>query len=112
MELCGEVYFCSSRSLGLHLLYCKVMSNRAPKSVVPRFVTWGPRRAAVYEGDEDWQRFLGTLADVIGGCRWICHAYCLTTNHCHLDVETPDGNFLKGMRQLDEVTIQYSNRGH
>ena len=43
---------------------------------------------------------------------WICHAYCLMTNHYHLVIETPDGNLSKGMRQLNGVFTQYSNRRH
>ncbi len=41
---------------------------------------------------------------------WICHAYCLMDNHFHLLIETPDGNLSKGMRQLNGVYTQSSNR--
>ena len=34
------------------------------------------------------------------------------TNHYHLVVETPDGNLSKGMRQLNGVYTQASNRRH
>ena len=43
---------------------------------------------------------------------WLCHAYCLMTNHYHLMVETPDGNLAKGMRQLNGVYTQRINRRH
>jgi len=43
---------------------------------------------------------------------WMCHAYCLMTNHYHLLIETPDGNLSKGMRQLNGVFTQASNRRH
>lgn len=43
---------------------------------------------------------------------WICHAYCLMDNHYHLLIETPDGNLSKGMRQLNGVFTQSSNRRH
>jgi hypothetical protein len=34
------------------------------------------------------------------------------TNHYQLVVETPDGNLARGMRQLNGVYTQYSNRRH
>ncbi len=33
-------------------------------------------------------------------------------NHYHLVIETPDGNLARGMRQLNGVYTQYSNRRH
>jgi len=60
----------------------------------------GDRREAIFEDDEDRLLFLHTLAEVIERFNWLCHAYCLMTNHYHLLVETPDGNLSKGMRHL------------
>lgn len=34
------------------------------------------------------------------------------SNHYHLLIETPDGNLSKGMRQLNGVFTQASNRRH
>lgn len=72
----------------------------------------GDRREAIYEDDEDRKVFLEVLGRVVTDFNWICHAYCLMTNHYHLVVETPDGNLSKGMRQLNGVYTQYSNRRH
>lgn len=72
----------------------------------------GDRREPIYEDDEDKETFLNTLAQVVERFNWICHAYCLMTNHYHLVVETPDGNLSKGMRQLNGVFTQASNRRH
>ena len=33
-------------------------------------------------------------------------------NHYHLMIETPEGNLTKGMRQLNGVFTQWSNRRH
>jgi REP element-mobilizing transposase RayT len=52
------------------------------------------------------------LAEVVGRFNWLCHAYCLMTDHYHLVVETPDGNLSKGVRQLNGVYTQASNRRH
>jgi len=56
--------------------------------------------------------FLSTLAEVVERFNWVCHAYCLVTNHYHLVIETPDGNLSRGMRQLNGVFTQASNRRH
>lgn len=72
----------------------------------------GDRREAIYEDDVDRQQFLDVLGDVIGLFNWRCHAYCLMSNHYHLVISTPDGNLSKGMRQLNGVFTQWSNRRH
>jgi REP element-mobilizing transposase RayT len=72
----------------------------------------GNRREAIYEDDADRRLFLDVLGDVVERFNWLCHAYCLMTNHYHLMVETPDGNLAKGMRQLNGVYTQKINRRH
>ena len=41
----------------------------------------GDRREAIFEDDEDRDMFLSTLAEVVERFNWLCHAYCLMTNH-------------------------------
>ncbi len=72
----------------------------------------GDRRENIYDDDEDRIQFLDVLARVIEDYDWVCHAYCLMTNHYHLVIETPDANLSKGMRQLNGVFTQTSNRRH
>jgi REP element-mobilizing transposase RayT len=72
----------------------------------------GDRREPIFEDDEDRQRFFLVLAEVVDRFNWLCHAYCLMTNHYHLVIETPDGNLSKGMRHLNGVYTQTSNRRH
>ncbi len=72
----------------------------------------GDRREAIFEDDEDRETFLSILGEVTDRFNWLCHAYCLMTNHYHLVVETPEGNLSKGMRQLNGVFTQASNRRH
>jgi REP element-mobilizing transposase RayT len=52
------------------------------------------------------------LGDVAADFHWVVHAYGLMGNHDHLLVETPDANLSRGMRQLNAVFAQYSNRRH
>ena len=72
----------------------------------------GDRREDIYEDDADRECFLDILGQVVKGWNWRCHAYCLMSNHYHLVIETPDGNLSKGMRQLNGVYTQASNRRH
>jgi len=72
----------------------------------------GNRREAIYEDDGDRRLFLTVLGGVVENFNWLCHAYCLMTNHYHLVIETPDGNLAKGMRQLNGVYTQKINRRH
>ena len=72
----------------------------------------GDRREAIYEDDQDREAFLGVLAEVVERFNWICHAYCLMTNHYHAVIETAEENLSKGMRHLNGVYTQASNRRH
>jgi REP element-mobilizing transposase RayT len=72
----------------------------------------GDRREDIFEDDEDRQVFLAILEQVITQFNWICHAWCLMDNHYHLLIQTADGNLSKGMRQLNGVYTQASNRRH
>jgi len=72
----------------------------------------GDRQEDIYDDDDDRQVFLSVMASVCESCNWICHAYCLMSNHYHLLVETPDANLSRGMRQLNGVYTQTFNRRH
>ncbi len=72
----------------------------------------GDRRENIYADDDDRLRFLEILGTVIVDYNWLCHGYCLMDNHYHLIIETLDGNLSKGMRQLNGVYTQASNRRH
>jgi len=70
----------------------------------------GDRGEDIYLDDADREDFLALLGEVCDRFNWAIHAYCLMTNHYHLLVETPDGNLSRGMRQLNGVYTQASNR--
>ena len=72
----------------------------------------GDRREPIFEDDEDRLKFMDVLAEVVKRFNWVCHVFCLMTNHYHLVVETPEGNLSKGMRQLNGMFTQASNRRH
>jgi putative transposase len=72
----------------------------------------GDGREDIYLSDEDRQAWVETFAAVCSRFNWVCHAYCLMSNHYHLIVETPDANLSIGMRQLNGVYTQRFNRTH
>jgi len=72
----------------------------------------GNEKKAVFKDDLDRENFLNTLQQVNKRYNWLCHAYCLMTNHYHLLIETPDANLSLGMRQLNGVYTQLFNKRH
>ena len=72
----------------------------------------GNRREDIFHNDTDRRAWLGVLAQVCKRFNWVVHAYCLMDNHYHLLVETPDANLSAGMRQLNGVYTQLTNRAH
>ena len=72
----------------------------------------GNARQDIYVDDEDRSSFLAVLTDAVDRFSWICHAYCLMSNHYHLLIETPHANLSQGMRFLNSVYTQKFNRRH
>lgn len=72
----------------------------------------GDRHEDIYEDDADRKAFTSVLGNVCKTYNWVCHAYCLMSNHYHLLIETPDANLSRGMRQLNGVYTQAFNRAH
>jgi len=72
----------------------------------------GNARADIYLSDDDRALFLEVLTHVVERFDWICHAYCLMSNHYHLMIETPQANLSRGMRQLNGMYTQRFNRKH
>ena len=72
----------------------------------------GDRREDIYETDEDRLAFLDLLGAVCDRCNWVCHAYCLMSNHYHILVETPDANLGRGMQHLNGMYTRKFNVAH
>ncbi len=72
----------------------------------------GNARQRIFVDDQDRERFLGVLGNVVDRYKWLCHAYCLMDNHYHLIIETPRANLSLGMRQLNGIYTQVYNRRH
>ena len=66
----------------------------------------------IFLDDPDREKFLDVLDQAVERFNWLCHAYCLMTNHYHLLIETVDPTLSRGMRQLNGVYTQAFNRRH
>lgn len=72
----------------------------------------GNAQRDIYLCDPDRTLFLDALKETIESSGWICHGYCLMTNHYHLLVETPRANLSEGMHHLNGQYSQSFNRKH
>src|SRR3989338_2410799 len=89
---------------------------RAPRiqfeGAVYHLTARGNCRENIFFCDKDRWDFLKILGKAVHDHEWICHAYCLMTNHYHLLIETPKPNLSRGMRQLNGIYTQYVNHAH
>jgi len=72
----------------------------------------GNARQDIFLDDEDRSAFLEVLGEAVTRYGWICHGYCLMSNHFHLLIETPSPNLSRGMQFLNGVYTQKFNRHH
>ena len=72
----------------------------------------GDRRENIYRDDTDRLAWLTILAQTCERYNWRIHAWCQMSNHYHLIIETVEGNLSAGMRQLNGVYTQDTNRRH
>ena len=80
------------------------------EGAVYHVTTRGNSGSDIFLSDTDRERFLEILASTVERFGWICHAYCLMSNHYHLLVETPQPNLSRGMKHLNGVYTQWFNR--
>lgn len=88
---------------------------RTPRIAIPglhHVTARGNNRRALFMDDLDRESFLASLSRVTARHLWICHAFCLMTNHFHALVETPDDSLPRGMQRLNSGYAQSFNRRH
>ena len=71
----------------------------------------------IFLDDEDFEKYIRLLGEVVNECGWILFAFCLMPNHVHLFFETPEPNRAQGMHllQLRYATYfkqKYGRDGH
>lgn len=72
----------------------------------------GNARENIYSEDSDRDYFLNLLNKTNIRHGWICHAYCLMSNHYHLLIETHRPTLSKGMKYLNGSYTQFYNFNH
>jgi putative transposase len=72
----------------------------------------GNRKSSIFDDDIDRRKFLSVVRRAIVRYNVRCYAFCLMGNHYHLVLETPRGNLSDGMRYMNGVYSQASNRRH
>jgi len=72
----------------------------------------GNRHDDIFVDDADRLIWLDVFAQVCTRFNWRCHAWCLMDNHYHVVIETVEGNLSQGMRHLNGVFTQKTNRKH
>jgi putative transposase len=72
----------------------------------------GNAREDIYKDDSDRDSFLELLHKTNIRHGWICHAYCLMSNHYHLLIETSRPTLSKGMKYLNGSYTQRYNYHH
>jgi REP element-mobilizing transposase RayT len=60
----------------------------------------GNDRRDIFTDDIDRYGLLTVFARTVAARGWLCHAYCLMTNHAHFVIETPEPNLAPGMRDF------------
>lgn len=72
----------------------------------------GNARQDIYLTDDDRHKFLAILGRAVERNDWLCHAYCLMSNHYHILIEIGSPGLSKGMKYLNGVYSQYFNCQH
>ena len=72
----------------------------------------GNRGCRIYADDFERRIFLYLLGCIARRHDWICHSYCLMTNHYHLIVQLRDGGLSNGMRELNGGFSRFTNARH
>jgi putative transposase len=72
----------------------------------------GNRKSAIFDDDDDRQRFLDTVAEASHRYTTIGYGICLMSNHYHYILETPLGNLSAAMQYINGEYGKTSNRRH
>ncbi|MCD4774748.1 MAG: transposase [Candidatus Aegiribacteria sp.] len=70
----------------------------------------GNGKATIFLDDEGRLKFLDILEDCSKAFKFICHGYCIMSNHYHLLIETPNANLSAGIHRLNSVYAKFFNK--
>jgi len=74
--------------------------------------TRGNRKQDIFIDTDDRARFLQLVQHAVDRFGWLCHAYCLMTNHYHLLIQTREADVSQGMHRLNSVYANWFNWRH
>lgn len=69
----------------------------------------GNRRSDIFRDEEDYQVYLIILEQTMDKYPYILYAYCLMTNHIHIQLETKDIEIWHIMRNINLLYTKYFN---
>ena len=72
----------------------------------------GNARQDIYLTDSNRKAFLSYLERACERHQWLCHAYCLMSNHYHLLIETEGPTLSRGMKYINGSYTQAFNKRH
>ncbi|WP_223701080.1 transposase [Sutcliffiella deserti] len=72
--------------------------------------TRGVRQSNIFHDSEDYKMYLYTLLEAKKKYPFHLHAYCLMSNHTHLQIETTQTNISRIMHHINTVYAIYMNR--
>ena len=72
----------------------------------------GNARQDIFLDDADRKDFLELLHRACDRYLWLCHAFCLMSNHYHALIETQAATLSKGMKYINGSYTQNFNRRH
>lgn len=70
----------------------------------------GNRKSTLFYEDEDRMKYLSLLNETMERYSFTLHAYCLMTNHTHLQIETSDTSPTIIMSTLNTKYAKYFNK--
>jgi putative transposase len=94
---------------------------RIPRSALPdgayHLTSRGVDGAPIVCDDLDRLFLVGLIRGTVLTLDWLCHAWCLLTNHFHLVIEAPRASVSAGMKRINGLHAQrfnhrHSRRGH
>ena len=114
---CLLMFLCLLRRKHLPVLFERPFAMARPLRIefagaVYHITSRGNERKEVFRNDKDRAAFLDILAKCCNLFNWVCHTYCLMSDHYHLVIETLHSTLSRGMRQLNGVYTQKFNWNH
>jgi REP element-mobilizing transposase RayT len=93
-----------------------VAMARIPRSELPdgvyHITSRGVDGAPIVVDDLDRLFFVTLVRSTVVGLDWVCHAWCLLTNHFHLVIEAPRVSVSAGMKRINGLHAQRFNHRH